>query len=76
MTVAGQPYLAITYTRDPGIWDLATSVDWSGDLIQWSRGMTTEISRVPQNGIEVITVRSSQPVSTGPQFLRFTVDEL
>ena len=74
LTLGGLTFSAITYTRDPGILDLTSTVEWSGDLINWSSAMTAEVSRVLQNGLETITVRSSMPAGPEPQFLRVNVN--
>jgi hypothetical protein len=73
VTLSGQTYATITFTRDPAILDLVTTVEWTSDLINWNTAAVTEVSRVPQNGLEVVTVRSNSPTSTGPQFLRVRV---
>lgn len=73
--VSSQNYPAITFTHDRGITDLAVNVEWSGDLINWSNTMTTEVSRVLSSGIETITFRSNTPSSSGSQFLRVKVHQ-
>ena len=73
VTLSGQTYATMTYTRDPTILDLVTEVEWSSDLVNWSNTAVTEVSRVPQNGLETITVRSNTPANIGPQFLRVRV---
>lgn len=73
VTLGGQSYATITFTRDPGILDLMMTVEWSSDLQTWSSTAVTEVSRTTQNGLEVITVRSNTPVSNGAQFLRVRV---
>lgn len=72
-TLSGQTYATITYTHDPAILDLITTVEWSSDLVNWSGTAVTEVSRMSQNGLETITVRSNTPASSGPQFLRVRV---
>ena len=74
VSTGGQSYPAITFTRDPAILDIAMMVEWSDDLLNWSTGMTTEVSRVLSGGIETITVRSNVPAGSGAQFLRVKVD--
>ncbi len=74
VTLGGQTYSTITYTRDPGILDLNTTVELSSDLINWSSTMTTEVSRVLSGGLETITVRSNVPIGAGQQFLRVNVN--
>lgn len=73
VTLGGQSYATITYTRDPGILDLVTTVEWSSDLQTWSSTAVREVSRTTQYGLEVITVRSNTPVSSRAQFLRVRV---
>ncbi|MCX6856913.1 MAG: glycosyl hydrolase [Verrucomicrobia bacterium] len=73
VTVSGQTYLAITYTRDPSLLDLTTTVEWSSDLLNWSITATIEVARSLQSGLEVITMRSNSPANPGRQFLRVKV---
>lgn len=73
ITLGGQTYATITFIRDPTIQDLTITAEWSSDLLNWSSTATTEISRVPQNGLETITVRSNTPAEGGSQFLRVRV---
>lgn len=85
VSFGGQPYPAITFTRDSVIADLATTVEWSDNLADWAAGSsygpggtvssngTTVVSRSLSGGIETITVRSNVPVEAGQQFLRVSV---
>jgi len=73
--VGGIDYAGISFTRDPAIADLSPVVEWSNDLVHWSPDPLIEVSRVLAGGLETIVVRSNQPVSAVPQFLRVSVDE-
>ena len=73
VNAGGQNYPAIAFTHDPAIADLTPEVEWSNDLMSWSTTATTEVSRVLAGGLEIITVRSNAPSTSGPQFLRVKV---
>ena len=84
VSVAGQSYLTLTFTRDTGVTDASCIVQQSLDLQTWNDGssyrasggvasnaFTVEVSRVPAgSGRETVTVRDTQPLSSSGSFLR------
>jgi alpha-glucosidase (family GH31 glycosyl hydrolase) len=85
---SGTNYLALTFGRATNATDTTFTVMVASNLLsQWLTGSsysganvipvtayTTEISRVPSNGIETITVRDNVPIHSAPQqFMRLRV---
>jgi alpha-glucosidase (family GH31 glycosyl hydrolase) len=85
---SGTNYLALTFGRATNATDTTFTVMVASNLLsQWLTGSsysganvipvtayTTEVSRVPSNGIETITVRDNVPIHSAPQqFMRLRV---
>jgi alpha-glucosidase (family GH31 glycosyl hydrolase) len=85
---SGTNYLALTFGRATNATDTTFTVMVASNLLsQWLTGSsysganvipvtayTTEVSRVPSNGIETIAVRDNVPINSAPQqFMRLRV---
>ncbi len=84
---SGANYLSLTFQRATNATDRTFTVQVSPDLSQWLAGSryastnvvpattnTTELSRMPTNGVETIVVRDNVPLSAAPQrFMRVRV---
>jgi alpha-glucosidase (family GH31 glycosyl hydrolase) len=87
VTDGGTNYLAVTFQRATNATDVTCTVMVAPDLIQWQAGSsysgsnavpvtpyTTQLSRFPSNGLEIITVRDNIPIRDAPQrFIRLRV---
>ena len=84
VSVSGQTYVSLSFTRDTTVPDATCLVQQSLDLQAWNDGssyrasggvpsntFTVEVSRQPAGaGRETITVRDAHPLSSGVSFLR------
>ena len=90
-SVSGTNYLALTFQRATNAVDCIFTVMVTGDLLNpWLKGSsysganvisnttnTTEVSRAPSNGVEIITVRDNVPMLSAPRrFMKVRVTEL
>ena len=71
VSVEGTDYLAITFDRRHHAIDTVCVVEAGGDLTTWTAvnlpvGIATDLS----GGMDRVTYRDSQPLSTGQRFLR------
>ncbi len=66
-------YLTISYTKSKSAADVALTIDWSTDLVNWQSGPAylQQTSVEDQGATQLITLQASTPLSAGPSgFLR------
>lgn len=78
ITLSGEKYLTINYTRRAGATDLNFIVEVSGDMKNWTSASNAAVpvSVTPEGDIERVVVRDAQPLGQSPQrFLRLRVEQ-
>lgn len=73
LSVNGQRYLSMTYTRDKLVNDVDCVAEVSNDLVNWSSGLSaTKVEQsIDQGTLEQVTVRDLTPAyGTTPRFMR------